>query len=133
MSCGSPADTGPDDAGHVDCALSDVDVVLMAAVLGLRGAHVQPQPLITDTMAFAWNGEVFDTPDAELAAAAERGNDGAAVWERLCAAAAHEPLEEALVRVLGIVEGPYAFVLVHVREVWCATDAARHGPRLLRP
>ena len=46
----------------------------MAAVLGLRGAHVQPQPLITDTMAFAWNGEVFDTPDAELAAAAERGN-----------------------------------------------------------
>ena len=49
---------GPDSFGEVE--LADGHATFMGAVLHMRGAEVQRQPLVNDRGdVFLWNGEVF--------------------------------------------------------------------------
>ncbi|KAK4684640.1 hypothetical protein P7C73_g5531, partial [Tremellales sp. Uapishka_1] len=76
----------------------ELEVVLCASVLGLRGGGITSQPLKGKKGVLGWNGQVFQGLDI-----GEQENDTVRLMERL---EDDEPIES----VLGGIEGPYAFI-----------------------
>lgn len=92
-----------------------------ASVLALRGSDIVPQPISSrdGSLLLLWNGEVFDSLDADFDLTQ---HDGAQllrameerVAERCSTRARPTAIKEAFSHVLSSIDGPYAAVLIDV-------------------
>jgi asparagine synthetase B (glutamine-hydrolysing) len=126
-------DRGPDalctieeSSGHggINSSSSDnlkVFMVFTSSVLSLRGSEITVQPLIDEDSdsVLCWNGEAWSINDLEV-----EGNDAKAVHTKLQNAARDDSSFAAIVKCIGNIKGPYAFVYydkLH-ENVWFGRD-----------
>jgi asparagine synthetase B (glutamine-hydrolysing) len=113
---------GPDSTGHhqvvVDAtgdentgASTELHATFLSTVLSLRGTSIVKQPLRDETTGstLCWNGEAWSIGDASVT-----GNDSQLIFEKLLATTSNiaslETAIEAVILLLSIIRGPYAFV-----------------------
>ncbi|KAJ3569276.1 hypothetical protein NP233_g5157 [Leucocoprinus birnbaumii] len=98
----------PLSSGANACEGQDIVLECFASELQLRGNTAVTQPHVQDGTILCWNGEVFDGLEV-----LENENDGVRLFEELCKIKS----DDDLVRVLGTLEGPYAFTFYHAIPV----------------
>ena len=111
---------GPDHLGNHEARVDGADgavayLSFTSTVLSLRGDHVAKQPFVSPDSAdcvFCWNGEAWKIHHHDVA-----GNDGEAIFGLLMKAAScasGDGCEDAILKVLRSIEGPFAFVFCHI-------------------
>lgn len=111
---------GPDHLGSHEARVDGADgavayLSFTSTVLSLRGDHVAKQPFVSPDSAdcvFCWNGEAWKIHHHDVA-----GNDGEAIFGLLMKAAScasGDGCEDAILKVLRSIEGPFAFVFCHI-------------------
>lgn len=110
---------GPDASANRVLRCGECELDLHSSVLGLRGrSEATPQPVVSSDgqLLLCWNGEVFDWLEEEGQSLEQGEND--ALWLLAMLERRRETgmsTQEALVEVLGRIEGPYAVLLIDVR------------------
>lgn len=113
---------GPDQIDRVVVNDQNVCCSFFSSVLALRGDSLVAQPLQdpqTDSI-LCWNGEAWKIDDTLIA-----GNDAQTIFDNLLRAGPRNPyqaldererLDDAIVRFLSRVSGPFAFIFYNARQ-----------------
>lgn len=117
---------GPDSLQTRTFKNGDTTLRFTSTVLSLRGRELTAQPMVEEEegevrSVMCWNGEAWRVGGEEV----EEGvNDTGLVWERLKSAARNEESTTAILKALGEIEGPYAFVFYEAckHRVWFGRD-----------
>lgn len=101
---------GPDALERVTLSFEETHFIEACnTVLHLRGNSTVSQPLLNNRWMFQWNGEVFDG----ITVAVDQ-NDTMVLFAHICQIEDENSEEEAVLRLISSVRGPFAFVLFNV-------------------